>query len=165
MPIDTNELRRLSPRDRIKRLKQMEEERKKDADEIERLIKDSMRELKTEKIAEEVTPEQITVDISRLFEAEGERLERTARQGASAALKGAKEYLTVKQAIYDYTSSKRILGYAAAGSLTEEQKASIDKIGERIDRTKYQTASAELANLIVATRAVLHKTRKYAGLE
>ena len=42
MTIDKKELSRLSPEERIKRLKLMESERKKEVDEIEELIKKSM---------------------------------------------------------------------------------------------------------------------------
>jgi len=167
MTVDKKGLKRLSPEERIKRLKLMGEERKKDVDEIEGLIKESMRELKTDRIAEEVTPEQKAVDISRLFEAEGGELERTARKDAplNAMAKGSKAYQIFVQAYEDYSKAKTLIGYAAAGSLSEEHLAAVDAIGERIDKTKYQTPSAEVAKLVVATQSVLSKIRKYAGLE
>ena len=63
MTIDKKELTKLSPEERIKKLKLMEEERKKEVNEIEELIKKSMHELKTDKIAGEIAPEQRAVDI------------------------------------------------------------------------------------------------------
>ena len=165
MPINKNELTRLSPEERIKKLKLMEEERKKEVTEIESLIKESMRELKTDKIAEEVTPERRAVDISSLFEAGGEKLERTARDESKGAFMGGKGYQALSQVYQDYSSLKKLMGYAATGSLKEEHIAAVDAIGERLDKTKYQSASSELANLVVASRAALHKLRKYAGME
>lgn len=167
MAIDKDELKRLSPGERLKRLKQMEEDRKKEVREIEGLIKDSMRELKTDRIAEEVTPEQKPVDISRLFEAEGGELERAARREApmGASAKGP-SYQALMQAYEAYSDARKLAAYASAGSLSEDKlKAAVDDLGERIDKTKYQTPSAEVAKLVVATQSVLSKIRRYAGLE
>ena len=41
----------------------------------------------------------------------------------------------------------------------------VDQIGERLDRAKYTSASREVANLVVASRAALYKIKKYAGLD
>ncbi len=166
MALNKKEIAKLSPEERIKKLKLMEDERKKEVVEIEELIKKSMQELKTDKIAEEIAPEQKPVDISRLFAASGENLERTAREGSigAALTKGSKEYQIFAQAYNDYSSLKKIMGYAAAGSLNEEHQAVIDEINERLDKTKYQSIGAELANILVASKATLHKIRKYAGM-
>ena len=51
------------------------------------------------------------------------------------------------------------------GNITQTHKDAIDEIGERLDKTKYEPASAEVANILVASRATLYKIRKYAGLE
>ena len=164
MPINPKELAKLSPQERIKRLKQLEEERKKEVDEIERLIKDSMQELRTEKLATEITPEQRPVDISRLFEAtNGDRLERAVNEKPARAM-GKAEYRAFVQVYEDYSKLKRMMGYATEGTLTEEQRRAIDKIGERIDMTKYESAPEEIANLLVASVATLKKIRKYAGI-
>jgi hypothetical protein len=105
MTIDKEELVKLSPQERIKKLKLMEEDRKKEVDEIEILIKQSMQELKTDKLADDIAPEQRAVDISRLFETTGEqRLERTAREEAppTALMKGSREYQAFMQTYQDY---------------------------------------------------------------
>ena len=167
MTIDKEELVKLPPKERIKKLKLLEEERKKEFDEIGRLIKESMQEVKTDKLAGEIAPEQRAVDISRLFETTGEqRLERTVREEAhpSALMRGAGEYQAFVQTYQDYTNLKKIMGYAAAGSLSEEQLPIIDAIGERLDRTKYEPVSAELAGVLVASINTLKKIRKYMGI-
>ncbi|MBS3095816.1 hypothetical protein J4480_00080 [Candidatus Woesearchaeota archaeon] len=167
MPLNKKELGKLSPEERIRKLKLMEEERKKEVSEIGRLINESMQEIKTEKLAEEIAPEQKAVDISRLFETDaGENLERTARKegGVGDLTKGSKDYQTFAQAYQDYSSLKKLMGYAATGSLNEEHQAVIDEINERLDKTKYQNIGAEIANILVASKATLHKIRKYAGM-
>jgi len=74
-------------------------------------------------------------------------------------------YLALAQVYKDYSKLKRAVSYAVSGGLSEEQKEMIDKIGERLQRFKYESASEEVANLVVASRAALHKLRRYAGLQ
>ena len=164
MAIDPKDLAKLSPQERIKKLKQLEEERKKEGHEIERLIKESMQEIRTEKLAEDITPEQKPVDITKLFESGGEQLERTVNNEKSARAAGKADYQVIAQAYQDYSSLKKMMGYAAEGSLTEEHLKAVDRIGERLDRTKYESASEEIANILVASKTALHKIRKYAGM-
>ena len=83
--MDKKELAGLSPENRIKRLKEMEksieEEKKQQLEELTTLIKQSMQELRTGKLASEITPQPRKVEMSNLFERPGENeLERTARQ-------------------------------------------------------------------------------------
>jgi hypothetical protein len=161
MAIDPKELAKLSPEERIKKLRQLEEEGRKDADEIGALIKKSMQELRTDKLATDITPERKQVDISKLFEEEGERLERTVKKERPS---GKAEYQSFMQTYQDYSSLKKMMGYAAEGALTEDHLKIVDKIGERLDRTKYERLSDEVANMLVASRSALHKIRKYAGM-
>ena len=143
MTINKSELSKLSPEERIKKLKQLELAKKKEAEEIGDLIKASERELKTGKLAGEITPEQKPVDISRLFEAGGgENLERTARQEVPQNfMKGGKSYQAFVQTYQDYSKLKNFYGIlATGGSLTQDQIAAIGQIGERINKVeKYMT--------------------------
>lgn len=162
--IDKKELTRLSPEQRIKKLKLMEEEKKKEFDEIGKLIRDSMQELKIDKIAGEISPEQRTVDISSLFESnEGQKLEKTARKAKGAG--GTRGYQAIAQVSYDYTQLKKFDDIISMGySLTEEQRAAIGKIGERVTADKYSTIGEETASLLDASRATLYKLEKELGL-
>ena len=158
------ELKKLRPRARLERLKELEEKRKAEMVDIEDLIKDSERELKTETIAEEITPQEDEINIGRLFE-EGEQLERTVRQEAPETEEEEQRYMSFKQAYTDYSALQNIAYASMEGHLTSEHMDTVDKIGERLDRTKYVSASREVANILVASRAALYKIRKYAGLE
>jgi len=168
MTLDKKELSRLSPQERIKRLRLMEEDRKKEVDEIERLIKDSMQELRTARIAEEITPEQRPVDISRLFETTNEqRLERTAKQGTPppGLMKGRRGYITFEQAYETYTQLKKFDSAISMGSaLTEEEKNLIGKAGERIIADRYAPVGEETATLLDAGRAIFYKLERDIGL-
>src|SRR3989338_8225091 len=96
------ELKKLRPGDKVKKLKELEEKRKTEMTEIEDLIKDSEKELKTEKVAEEIAPRPLEINIGRLFEEEAGRLERTAKEGTRAA--ESRGYIPFKQQLYsDYT--------------------------------------------------------------
>ena len=158
MTIDKKELTRLSPEERIKKLKLMEEERKKEVNEIEELIKKSMHELKTDKIAVEISPEQMAVDISRLFETKGgDRLERTAREEFPALAKGTRGYQAIVQTYETYSQLKSM-----GTSLTNEQ---IADIRDRLNTAeRYMTESEKAASKLDASRAVLYKLKKEAGL-
>ena len=159
------ELSKLKPRDRLKKLKVLEGKRKTEIGEIEELIKNSEKELKTEEVAKEITPEQTEINITRLFEEEAGRLESTVKKEAPDTEKEDQKYVSFKQAYSDYSRLQDITYASMMGPLTPAQENAVDRIGERIDRTKYQNVGQETANIIVASRATLYKIKKYAGLE
>ena len=165
MTIDKDRLSRLSPQERIKKLKAMGEARKKESDEIEALIKQSMQELKIDKIAKDFAPEQRAVDISGLFEAENEHnLERTARRSRGAA-KG-NGYQAIAQTYEAYSELKSMYGVVSSGgNLSEQQLAAIGQIGEKLSiAEKYMTESEKIASKLDASRNVLYKLKKETGL-
>ena len=148
MPIDKEELAKLSPEQRLKKLRSMEEAGKKESDEIGALIKKSMQEMKIDKIAKDVAPEQRAVDISGLFEANhGHNLERTA--GREARGKAATGYHAIAQAYQAYGELKSMYTVVSSGgSLTEEQRAAIGQIGEKLSRAeKYMTESEKTSRV------------------
>ncbi len=168
MAINKRELERLPPEQRLRKLRELEEERKKEGDEIEKLIRDSMKELRTDKLAEEITPERRPVDISRLFET-GAGLERTAREEmpAVAFTKGTKAYQAFVQTYQAYSELKAMYGSVSVGmGLTEEQLKAIGQIGERLNiAEKYMTEGEKAASKLDASRAVLYKLKKETGIE
>ncbi|MBI2647366.1 hypothetical protein HYW99_02725 [Candidatus Woesearchaeota archaeon] len=168
MALNKRELAKLPPQERIKKLKLMEEEREKEVDEIEKLIKESMQELKTDKLAEEVAPEQRAVDISRLFGATGEqRLERTARQEAPPPLmKVKRDYVTFGELYQDYKKLKRFeYALSMGSSLSEEDKILVGQIGERLNKAeRYTPLGNYIVNILNASAAALDKLKKETGL-
>lgn len=159
------ELKKLRPKDRLKRLKDLEGKRKDEIIEIIDLIKDSEKELKTEEVAEEIVPEQTEVNITRLFEEESNKLERTVKTEAPEIEDDKSGYISFKQAYNDYSSLQDIAYASISGPLTPMQMDTVDIIGERLDRTNYQTSSKEVVNILVASMSALYKIKKYAGLE
>ena len=162
--LNKDELKKLSPTQRLKKLKELEEERKQEASEIGTLIKESMKEIKTEEVATEITPEPRDVDIGMLFGAEETQLERTVKQEVVDE-EDLLKYVGTKQAYETYKQLQAISYASMMGTLNENQMEVVDKIGEKLDRAKYVSASEEAANILVASRATLHKIRRYAGLD
>ncbi len=159
------ELRKLRPKDRLKKQKDLEEKRKSEMTDIEELIKDSEKHIKTEEVAEEIAPQQEEVNIGKLFREEAEQLERTVKKEAPETEKEDQGYAAFKQVYSDYTRLQDIIYASMMGDLTPAQTDVVDGIGERLDRTKYVSASKEVANMLVASRSALYKIKKYAGLE
>lgn len=159
------ELRKLRPQARLNKLKELEEKRKAEMTDIEELIKDSEKELKTEEVAEKITPEREEVNIARLFREEAEQLERTVKKEAPETGGEEQRYVSFKQAYSDYAALQNIAYASMEGNLTSEHMEAVDRIGERLDRTKYMSASREVSNILVASRAALYKIKKYAGLD
>ncbi len=160
------ELRKLRPGQKLKRLKEFEEKRKSEVGQIEDLIKASEKELKTEKFAEEIAPKQQEINIRSLFEEEGNMLETTARREApQEKSRGKAEYASFKQVYNDYAQLQGIAYASMSGNITQTHMEAIDEIGERLDKTRYESSSSEVVNLLVASRATLYKIRKYAGVE
>jgi hypothetical protein len=159
------ELKKLKPKARLKKLRELEEKRKAEINDIDELIKDSEKELKTDEVAEEVTPEQTEINIGRLFE-EGEQLERTVKKDAPETSESEdRGYNAFKQVYNDYSKLQDIAYSSMMGPLTSSQMNAVDKIGERLENIKYQSASEEVSNMLVASKAALYKIRKYAGIE
>lgn len=164
--INKDKLKRLSPEQRIKKLKEMQLERKSDETEIEKLIKESERQAKTDRLAETVAPKAREVDISELFSGEEESLERVVRKKDAEVEPGLRGYIPVEQQYSDYETLRGILPYASSsGGLSEEHIHAIDEIGERLDTIKYRTESKKAAEIHVASIALHHKIRKYAGMD
>ena len=123
------ELRKLRPRARLKRLKELEEKRKAEMTDIDELIKDSEKEVRTEEVAEEISPEQEEINIGRLFREEGEELERTVREAAPAIEEEENQrYASFKQAYKDYSTLQEIAYESMEGPLTSKQMERVDKM-------------------------------------
>ena len=66
---ELEEIRKLPPKERLKRLKQLEEKRKKEEEEARKIINESLKEIKLDEMLKEIeVPEQEKVEIDRIFE-------------------------------------------------------------------------------------------------
>ena len=159
------ELSKLKPKEKLKRLKELGKKRKAEMADIEGLIIDSEKELKTDEVANEIVPEQEEINIGKLFVDDSTALESTVKKDAPDTEKEKPGYVSFQQSYSDYTKLQNIAYASMMGAITPTQMESVDKIGERLDRSKYHSQSAEIADMLVASRSTLYKIKKYAGVE
>ncbi len=157
--ISKEELAKLPPEERLKRLRELEEETKKEIKEAERLIKETEEEIKREKISESVAiPETRPINIGDIFKEE-EGLESAVREEGVTEQPSEGEQTTLYQLIQDYNEAKEIL---YSQELIDEKKLEwLDELGERIEKARYVSTSDKIANIVVATRSLIYKIRKY----
>ncbi len=160
--IDQKKLEELHPRERLKRLKELEEKNKQEIMQIETLIKKSEMEIKTDEIAEKVTPSPREVNIANLFRSEPDDLEAEIRKPSAES--GEPDGVYAKQQAYnDYQSLVELMPYAQNKALREDHMQILDEISARLG--KYDTESDKVTKILVASKEVLSKIKRYAGLE
>tara|TARA_Y100000310_G_C20555958_1_gene750535 strand:- start:301 stop:795 length:495 start_codon:yes stop_codon:yes gene_type:complete len=163
--IDKDELKKLNPRKRIKKLKEMHDEREKESSEIDKLIKESEQEAKTDTLADEIAPQARDVDIADLFDKQEDSLDSQVKVDAPPEGGIDTKYAGPEQQYSDYETLKDLLPTASSGNLDENQLLAIDEIGERLENITYKTESKRVADVHVASIALHHKIRKYQGLD
>lgn len=87
------EIKKLPPKERLKRLKELEEERKKQEEESKKIIEESLKELKLDEMLKEIdVPNEKPVDINKLFEKVKKEDAQTDSESITAAVKGVQDY-------------------------------------------------------------------------
>lgn len=149
MPIDKEELKKLSPEDRLKKLKELEQESKKEIDEAEDLIKRTEAEIEHNKNIPNIeVPKIEPVDISRMFEAP-EGLESTIKKEAPEEAESKIKYNPSN----DYSDSAESLWQPPEATLHEKPIKTEDTL-------KYESAQDQ-ADELTASRSVLKNIKKY----
>ena len=166
MTLNKKDLGKLHPKERLEKLKEIGDLNKKEGEEIEALIKKSMHELKITKIAEDITPEQKEVDISRLFAASSNN---SIEDAAQIALPSNNEngYEVLAQVYHDYSRLKTFYGIVTGGNpLSEDEIAVIGTIGERINLAeRYMTEGEKISSKLGVSKVILYRLKKETGLE
>lgn len=127
MVADLKEIKKLSPEERIKRLKKIEEENKKEINEAEKLIKDSIREINIqEEIKDLPIPQIKAVDIESLFSPEEKEVF------------AAKRYENIRQRPAEEETTETSLE-----KTVEQEKPEVTK-EELAAHTQYQVLANEL---------------------
>lgn len=147
--LNKEELRKLSLTERIKRLKEIEKESKKDIEEAEKLIKETKAEIRTSEIASDIGPEPERVEISSLFKKE-ETLEGAV--GGEAPRKEEEE----KAGAVEYVTKLEERTEAEIYQTPRQQ--AVVKIEEQVT---YKTTSKDAAEKSVASRSVTEDSKKY----
>ena len=151
-----DELAKLMPAERIRKLKELEEEEKKEIEEAEELIKESEGEIEKDAMTSRVSvPESKQIDISKLFEPPPPTLEKVAEEARMEPSPEQIRYM-VNQA-YEEAAA---LGYQEPTPNVMER---LDTLGEKLERINYKALTTELAERVVATRTILYKIKKHQG--
>jgi hypothetical protein len=152
MALNKDELGKMSPEERIKKLKEMEEERKKELEEASDLIKKSEAEIEREKTIPKVeVPEIERVDISKIFESH-EGLEGTVRREAP---KEEEQGEAIK-----YVAGREEEGGIASLYAEREGEAQQERVVKVEDMTKYEGILQQIDDL-TASRSALKHIKKY----
>ena len=140
MTLNKEDLRKLSPEERIKKLKEFEEEKSKEAEEAKDLIKRTEAEIERNKNIPDIdVPAIEEVDIAKIFEAE-------------EGLEGAVDVKSEEDSPVKYD--------AGSGEYVEKpfDEHAQEKIEKTTDTTKYETTAEQLGELTATSSA--HKTTK-----
>jgi len=153
MALDKDDLKKLSPEQRIKKLKEYEEERKKELEETEDLIRRAEVELERNRDIPNIeVPKIEPVDISRMFES-GAGLETQVEASHSEE---RPELNPIKYIPESVQESAEPMFYAPA-ALEEMRQEPSTKIE---DTVKYESATDQ-ADKLTGSRGTLKNIKKY----
>lgn len=129
---EIDDIKRLSPEERVKRLKKLEEERRKEIEEADKLMKESVGELeKEEEIRQKIpVPQMKAVDINQLFSQEEREVFAAKRYHKS----GAAEEEEPTAAPEEKTLEDEVM--EAPQELTQEQAEQQKAYGEQLAQEK-----------------------------
>ena len=154
MPLDVEKLKALSPRQKIKKLKEMEELRKKEIQEAEALRKTIEKQVENEKIPEDVKiPETKQVDIAELFISGAENLEGQAQTAPTA-------HLTEESGAVMYNTGEGMMDKVDYKlNITNEDFV---KMEDKLDIRRYSNISEATAKMATASLHILDHAKKYS---
>jgi hypothetical protein len=145
--VEKEKLKKLTARDRIKRLKEIQEQGKKDIAEAEKLIEASEEQAEGEELADRIrVPEARIVDIGSLFGPEDE-------------VATTKEEVTEENVEY-FVQEAYEAAVDALQSGQEVNPEAIRDLGEKLQSVKYMHPSDEVAKRAVAALGIFYEIRK-----
>ncbi len=129
---DIEEIKKLSPEERIKRLKKLEEEKRKEIEEAQKLLKESAVELeREEKIKKEIPIPQVkAVDVGELFTQEEKQIFATKRYEESKLSRAEEAPEEAPAAAGEKTLEEEV--WKAQPELTREQLEEQRQYGEKL---------------------------------
>jgi len=147
--INKEDLKGLGPEERIKKLKELEEEKRKEIEEAEKLINETIADMENEsRLASLAIPETPTVDIAELFNAKGSDLESTVEIEMPGSASSEEQYKVDAGEAW----SSYIPGGDGDGGKVEETHA---------DRMAQATQAQYLADVHVGSKAVKYQSEKH----
>ncbi|MBI2664321.1 hypothetical protein HYX10_03195 [Candidatus Woesearchaeota archaeon] len=127
---ELEEIRKLEPEERIKRLKEMEDERKREIEEAEALIRDSMLEIGEAEVKRHAPIEQVKAhDLSQLVTGEEKEVFKTARFATETRAEQPEEEINLEEMAEDAKEDAKEKGQGSRplyGQALEDAKAKVD---------------------------------------
>ena len=155
MSLDNEALKRLPPDERIRKLRELEEESKKDLVDADKLIKESFEELRRDRVVEDTdVPESGPVDITHLF---SEEEAQQVIEKAAPEVENQVKYLVEK----DYETLKEL----SSEPMDAYNMHKVEEISERLDTVDPHLLTKNVAHQLVASKGILYNIKKYSGLE
>ena len=152
--INKEELQKLKPEERIKKLRELQRKNVREFQEAKKLIAETEGQISREEIAERVkVPETREVDITKLFD--------EVPVNVSLA-EIAREEVTQQNERYiaeiSYEVAKNALEAFYEGEKIDLE--AVDAVGEKLQKVKYTTSNEDIATLAIATLQVFYKLKK-----
>ncbi|MFC1753057.1 hypothetical protein ACFL96_06640 [Thermoproteota archaeon] len=128
---DLDELKKLTPEERVKKLKEIEERSRKEIEEAQKLMTESMREIEEvgEKKIDIPIPQLTSVDVDALFGQEEKDMFKTKRFGEGKRKEGAKEE-TLEESVQKEKQKD------LPPEVMQQYTQHLEKISDRLDQLK-----------------------------
>jgi len=154
-------IKKLSPEERIKKLKELEEKRGKEKGEMEKLLSESISDIKKEETIKNIkAPEQKEVNVSELFSNEEEEsLEKKTRDArASEKAEGVTYKIDIEKAENLYHEIKSM---GDTNSWQDEDFREFYHVQSIIDAVDTNLLKDDVAEKINSTRSLIGAIRDY----
>ena len=168
--IELEEIRRLPPKERLKRLQELEEKRKRQEEEAKKIIEDSLKEIKLDAMLEEIeVPKQEQVEIERLFEQSKDIEEQIDIEDVKKLEKGGTDYARRVQELLPQNTLQEIQQWYAQDNVAptreeflevyENAREAYDVVQRSMqkapDQQLYSSPSEELVEEVVSSMHLL----------
>ncbi|MBN1544337.1 hypothetical protein JW898_02640 [Candidatus Woesearchaeota archaeon] len=167
---ELEEIRKLPPKERLMRLKELETRRKKQEDEARRIVEESLKEIKLDEMLQEIeVPKQEEIDINRLFGKSKGIEEEVAADKALAGSGGGADYARRIQELLPQNTLQEIQQWYSQDNVPptrdeflqvyEHAREAYDVLRQSMqkppDRELYSTPSEELVEDVVQSMRLL----------
>ena len=161
MADELDEIRKLSPEERIKKIRELEKKRSREKQGMEELLKESISTIKNEETIKHIkVPEQKKVNVSELFSNEEEEsLEKKthdARQDEKP--EGVTYKIDFKEAENMYNEIRNM---GDTNSWQEEEFREFYRVQSVVDAVDTRLLKDDVAERINSTRSLIHTIRNY----
>ena len=172
---DITEIKKLSPSKRIEKLKELEEKRKKEIEEAELLIKESVEEIKQEQKLQEEIEEEERLQKEKLDLNKNNDLEELV-EAAKQKILDEENYvntqyqvkLSMEPVSNLYDKVKEVYQEVRdSGEMSEGQKQQIENISyamqtktDAIDSGEYKTAGEQIEDILSASKSIINYMKR-----